>query len=88
MPNSRVIACVLLCVTSWACTRTAEPDATEMVARPSNILLITIDTLRADRIGRGVTPSLDTLATRGVRFVNARSSVPLTLPAHASITAR
>jgi arylsulfatase A-like enzyme/Tfp pilus assembly protein PilF len=65
------------------CTRADEPGAA--AAKPSNILLITIDTLRDDRVGRGLTPALDALAARGVRFVHARSTAPLTLPAHASI---
>ena len=55
------------------------------VAAPRNVVLITIDTLRADRIGRGVAPELDRLASSGVRFTNARTTVPLTLPAHVSI---
>ena len=50
-----------------------------------NVLLITIDTLRADRVGRGLTPSFDALAARGTRFTAARSTVPLTLPSHVSI---
>ena len=54
-------------------------------ARKPNVLLITIDTLRADRVGRGLTPSIDELAARGMRFTHARSTVPLTLPSHASI---
>jgi choline-sulfatase len=41
--------------------------------------------LRADRVGRGLTPNLDRLAARGVQFANARSVVPLTLPSHVSI---
>ena len=53
-------------------------------SRP-NIVLITIDTLRADRIGRGFTPAIDALAGAGVRFDNARSAVPLTLPSHVTI---
>ena len=51
-------------------------------ATPPNIVLITIDTLRADRIGRGFTPAIDGLAVTGVRFDNARTTVPLTLPSH------
>jgi len=56
----------------------------------SNLILITIDTLRADHLGSygyaGVrTPVLDALAREGVRFSNAFSPVPLTLPAHCSI---
>jgi arylsulfatase A-like enzyme/Flp pilus assembly protein TadD len=50
-----------------------------------NVLLITIDTLRADRIGRGLTPALDRLAQRGTSFTNARTTVPLTLPSHTAI---
>ena len=55
------------------------------VAPPQNIVLITIDTLRADRVGRGLTPAIDALAQRGVRFANARSAVPLTLPSHVTM---
>ena len=53
-------------------------------ARP-NVVLITIDTLRADRVGRGLTPNLDALAARGTSSQNVRTTVPLTLPAHVSI---
>lgn len=50
-----------------------------------NLLVITVEGLRADRLGcfgfdRIKTPNMDQLANRGVRFVNCRSSVPLTLP--------
>jgi len=52
-----------------------------------NLLLVTIDTLRADRLGSygdaaAHTPHLDALAAGGVRFADAYSPVPLTLPAH------
>ncbi len=55
-----------------------------------NVLLVTIDTLRADRIGvygsrAGLTPTLDALAAGGVRFTRVWSHAPVTLPAHASI---
>jgi choline-sulfatase len=49
------------------------------------VLLVTIDTMRADRLGRGFTPTLDALAREGVRFTEARATVPLTLPSHATI---
>src|SRR5262245_3649239 len=57
---------------------------------PPNILLVTIDTLRADRIGAygyaaGHTPALDGLAARGVRFEQAMAHAPLTVPSHVSI---
>jgi choline-sulfatase len=54
-----------------------------------NILLITIDTLRADAIGcyggRAATPNLDRLASMGTRFDFAHAHAVVTLPAHASI---
>jgi hypothetical protein len=55
-----------------------------------NVLLVTIDTLRADRVGAygsplGLTPTLDRLAREGVRFADAYAHVPLTLPSHATI---
>lgn len=58
--------------------------------RGFNLLLVTIDTLRADRVGAygssaGLTPTLDRLATEGLRFDDAHTHVPLTLPAHASL---
>lgn len=60
------------------------------VERPERILLVTIDTLRADRVGaygfKGAhTPTIDALAKDGVRFDAAMSPVPLTLPAHATL---
>ena len=54
------------------------------------VILITIDTLRADRLSsygsdRVSTPHIDRLAGEGIRFANASSTVPFTLPAHSSI---
>jgi arylsulfatase A-like enzyme/Flp pilus assembly protein TadD len=65
------------------------PDAVRAPAKP-NLLVVTIDTLRADRVGAygyeaGRTPVLDGLAARGVLFSRAFSHVPLTLPSHATI---
>jgi arylsulfatase A-like enzyme/cytochrome c-type biogenesis protein CcmH/NrfG len=59
-------------------------------AGPPNVLLVTIDTLRADRLGSygyaaAQTPVLDALAARGTRFARATTVVPLTLPAHSSL---
>ncbi len=54
-----------------------------------NVLLVTIDTLRADALGsdggQARTPALDRLATDGVRFSFAHAQAVLTLPSHASI---
>jgi arylsulfatase A-like enzyme len=83
MPTWRAITTICWSVACCSCSGATERDPAP--GRAANILVITIDTLRADRVGRGLTPSLEALAARGVRFVNARSPVPLTLPAHASI---
>lgn len=55
-----------------------------------DLLLVTLDTTRADHLGAygypaAETPNLDRLARSGVRFTDAVSAVPLTLPSHATI---
>ncbi len=55
-----------------------------------NLVLVTIDTCRADRLScygyqRETTPNLDRLASEGVLFEDARTCVPITLPSHVSI---
>ena len=57
---------------------------------PLNIIILTIDTCRADRLscyGYDLldTPHIDSLATEGVLFEEARTCVPITLPSHVSI---
>jgi arylsulfatase A-like enzyme len=61
-------------------------------ARPPqfNVLLVTLDTTRADRLGcygytDAHTPALDSLAAQGVLFERAFTPAPVTLPAHASL---
>lgn len=67
-----------------ACGKTSAPDT-----RP-NVLLISLDTVRADRVGcygyaPAKTPNLDALAARGVRFERAYAHTPFTLPSHATL---
>jgi len=62
----------------------AEPPAAR------SVLLVTLDTTRADALGAyggpaGVTPQLDALAAESVAYLEARTVTPLTLPAHASM---
>ena len=69
-----------------ACRRSAPPGP--FPAAP--IVLVSVDTLRADRLGlygyaQATTPVLDALARESVVFEDAVSHVPLTLPAHASM---
>lgn len=62
----------------------------EAMKSAPNLLLVSIDTLRADRLGcygykKVQTPHIDRLAMEGVRFATAVSPVPLTLPSHCTI---
>ncbi len=54
-----------------------------------NVLIITLDTTRADHIGsydqKSVTPHLDDLSDDGIVYERALSSIPITLPSHSSI---
>lgn len=74
----------LLLPVTWAgCDRSAEPTF-------DNLVLVTIDTLRADHLGsygypRSVSPFLDSVAAKGVRFDRAISSSSHTGPSHASM---
>ncbi|HMJ84467.1 MAG TPA: hypothetical protein VK504_14905, partial [Vicinamibacterales bacterium] len=68
---------LLVAVLVTACGRS--PADRPARAKP-NILLITIDTFRADRLGTGVAPTLDRLAASSLQFTSARTAVPLTLP--------
>jgi arylsulfatase A-like enzyme/Tfp pilus assembly protein PilF len=58
--------------------------------RGANVILVTIDTLRADHVGAygsalGLTPTLDRFAGEGLRFSTAYAHVPLTLPSHTTL---
>jgi arylsulfatase A-like enzyme/Flp pilus assembly protein TadD len=80
MKNRFALILIFLALTTLAQTPAIKP----------NVVLITIDTLRADRLGcygytKAQTPNLDRLASEGILFANAVSHVPLTRPSHASI---
>src|SRR5215472_5173464 len=67
----------------YACVAIARPEA-------PNIVLVTIDTTRADRMGflgctLGITPNLDAVARQGIVFEHAYSQAPLTPVSHATI---
>ncbi len=69
-----------------ACSR----DARTATPEHPNVVLIAVDTLRADRLGcyggiRELSPRIDEIARQGARFANAFSHAPWTLPAFASI---
>lgn len=70
--------------------RRDSPSADSVNSTAQNLLIITIDTLRADHVGaygdhQARTPAFDALAQRGVTFANAFAPTPITLPSHASL---
>jgi len=70
--------------------KAVEPAAPPRSERKPNIVLIVMDTARADHFScygydRRTTPNADALATRGILFRNARSVAPWTLPSHMSM---
>ncbi|MFN8179856.1 MAG: sulfatase-like hydrolase/transferase [bacterium] len=78
--SRRSFACALgLALALGACGRTT----------PRALILVTIDTCRADRLGcyggKVETPTLDDLARRGVLFEDVSAPAPLTLPSHCSV---
>ncbi len=93
MARTIFVVTVLFALLGSGCSRAPERPADHKPAprKPSlNVLLITIDTLRADYVAcygrkRVDTPNMDALAARGARMAQAIAQVPLTAPSHASI---
>ncbi|MBD3278092.1 MAG: sulfatase-like hydrolase/transferase [Candidatus Aegiribacteria sp.] len=81
---------ILLGLLSYSCKDPDQYDALPPDNPRQNILLIIIDTLRADHLScygysRQTSPSLDSLAESGTIWSNAQAQAPWTLPAHATI---
>jgi choline-sulfatase len=87
----RALLLLILTAALSACTReSAAPAGSAPASTPPNVVIITIDTLRADHVGAygyaaARTPTLDRLAREGVRFGRAYATAPITLPSHASL---
>ena len=78
------------CDTSASPSSTSPPQVSLAAAQQPDIVLVSIDSLRADHVGcygygRPTTPAIDRLAAEGARFRNAVSTTSWTLPAHASM---
>jgi choline-sulfatase len=85
-----VISSALLVLALAAGAPAADAAASPAGSPPPNLLLVTIDTLRADHVGaygytKGETPALDGLARGGVLVEDAVVQVPQTRPSHVSI---
>jgi arylsulfatase A-like enzyme/tetratricopeptide (TPR) repeat protein len=82
---------LLALATSLSCRSPAPATANRPApANGANLIVITLDTVRADHLGPYgytaiETPALTRLASEGVRFAAAYASVPLTLPSHTSL---
>jgi len=94
LPACARLSVFLLVAGAVACSsKTDAPEAGGRTpARVRSVLLVTIDTLRADHLSsygypRGTSPNLDAFMARGVRFEHAFSTSPVTLPSHISILA-
>ena len=66
------------------------PGRLRAQGNPANVIVVTLDTLRADHLGcygghSVETPNLDALAGSAARFTHAYSPVPITLPAHTAL---
>src|SRR5512147_3046297 len=88
---AKTARCVfLVSIAGWvAMAQTAAARKPQPVARP-NVLLVTIDTVRADHLGcygaaNVKTPTIDALARDGILFERALTQVPLTWPSHVAI---
>ena len=88
---TRVFLVVLIAASTLSAACASGEDATpDAPARAEHVLLITVDTLRADRVGaygysRASTPALDSLAGAGIRFDRAFATAPITQTSHASL---
>jgi len=89
-PSAAIGTIIVLVLAAGAAVWWLRGDAyTIETTREQNVLLVTIDTLRADALrsygGRAATPNLDHLAAQGARFTFAHAHAVVTLPSHASI---
>jgi choline-sulfatase len=85
-----VFLAVLAVAQFAASARSAAEARAAPKQQPPNVLLLTLDTTRADHLGaygaaHASTPNLDALASGGTRFASCDTAAPITLPSHATI---
>ena len=86
----RFLLILLLAQCAYAASSPKTIKPASPPSKQPNIILITLDTTRADRMGflgskRGLTPNLDKLAQQSVIFTRAYAQVPVTTPSHAAL---
>jgi len=89
------VSCCLIAVLGLGCdpavpTEAEEPASSQVPSARPSVLVITLDTTRADALTpygapSGLTPTASRLAAEGVRFDRAYTVTPLTIPAHSSL---
>ena len=89
MHKLRIAVCATLLAALWTVSGMRFEHSEAASPRPS-VLLVTMDTTRADRLGcygskRGLTPALDGLAKTCVLFERCEAPIPQTVPSHATI---
>ena len=84
-----IVALTLAAAGSWWFAVSRRPSMDLRRRADQNVLLVTIDTLRADALGcdggPARTPNLDAIAASGIRFTFAHAHAVVTLPSHASL---
>ena len=89
-PRKRAFRSTIFSAALLALCAVAAPAPQAPAAPRRNLVLITLDTTRADHLGawgwkHAKTPNLDALAARGTWFVRCDTAAPVTLPSHATI---
>ena len=88
---SGLIVILTAAALTWIFVQQTRPDFARLRGEKDfNVILITLDTTRADRLGcygfaPVATPTIDGWASRGIKFENCIAPTPLTLPSHSSI---
>jgi len=91
MKRSLIIILILVLVAAAILIITSGDPVKQLRGKKNfNVILVTVDTLRADRLGcygflPNITPAMNKMAAAGVRFENCLAQTPLTLPSHTTI---